>query len=215
MKTCISLKNKNRDALPEHFRDDDVRFSETLVTHFLEKFTQPDDLVLDPFAGFGTVLLVAEKMGHTPLGIEYDAARVDYIQSRLKHKEQIIHGDSRCLSEYDLPPIDFSITSPPYMGKDDFENPFTAYTTPGKGYQSYLDDIQQIYAQIAQLMKPNAYAVVEVANIKQGEHVTTLAWDVGKVIANLLHFYGETIIDWDAYGYGYTHSYCLLFRKMA
>jgi DNA modification methylase len=141
----IHLENKNSEELPEAFRDDDVRFTESLVAHFLREYTQEGDVVFDPFAGFGTTLVVAEAMGRVPLGMEYDEGRVSYIQSRLQQPERILHGDARQLASYDLPQFDFSITSPPNMKRGDVENPFTAYQTRGEGYEAYLSDIRNIY----------------------------------------------------------------------
>ena len=59
MKTVIHLENKNDKALPDAFRDDDVRFTESLVAHFLGKYTREGDVVFDPLAGFGTTLVKA------------------------------------------------------------------------------------------------------------------------------------------------------------
>ena len=213
MKTWIQLKNTNKHELPEGFQDDDVRFSESLVEYFLNKFSQENDIVFDPFAGFGTTLMVAERMGRVPLGIEYDEKRVEYIRSKLDQSEKIIHGDSRKLLSYALPTFNFSITSPPYMGKHSVEDPFTAYTTKGEGYAGYLKDIQNIYTQMAQIMAPDARVVIEVANLKHRDIVTTLAWDIAKAVSQVLHFEGEVVVNWDEYAYGYDHSYCLVFTK--
>lgn len=213
MKTVIHLENKNDKALPDAFRDDDVRFTESLVAHFLGKYTREGDVVFDPFAGFGTTLVTAEKMGRVPLGMEYDGARVRYIRSRLHRSEAIIHGDARQLARYGLPRFDFSITSPPYMKRGDIENPFTAYEARGEGYEAYLCDLCTIYEQMADLMKPDARVVIEAANIKSGDGVTTLAWDIAREVSQVLHFEGEVIVDWDQYGYGYSHSYCLVFSE--
>lgn len=213
MKTCIQLKNENRYTLPEEFQDDDVRYAEDLVEYFLREFTHENDIVFDPFAGFGTTLFVAKRMGRIPLGIEYDPKRVHYIQSKLQQPGQIIHGDSRQLKSYSLPIFNFSITSPPYMGKDDIENPFTAYSTIGAGYKIYLSDIRNIYTQVATIMHDKAKVVIEVSNIKNKNSITTLAWDIAEEVSKVLHFEGEIIVDWDSYGYGYSHSYCLLFAK--
>jgi DNA modification methylase len=213
MKTWIQLKNTNKFDLPGEFQDDDVRYSESLVEYFLNEFTQENDLVFDPFAGFGTTLLVAEAMGRIPLGIEYDEKRVEYIRSKLKQPERIIHGDSRQLLSYGLPAFNFSITSPPYMSKYDIENPFTAYTTKGDGYSAYLKDIKNIYKQMGQIMTPDAKVVIEAANIKKGDLITTLAWDIGEAVSQVLHFEGEVVVNWDSYGAGYDHSYCLVFGK--
>jgi hypothetical protein len=52
---------------------------------------------------------------------------------------------------------------------------------------------------------------LEVANLKSEKQVTTLAWDVGREISKVLRFEGEVVVCWDKYGYGYDHSYCLVF----
>ena len=80
-----------------------------------------------------------------------------------------------------------------------------------------------IYKQVKQLMKPDSVIVVEVSNLKIQSKVTTLAWDVAKEISKVLHFEGEIVIKWEnadteandgIYGYGYDHSYCLIFRNI-
>jgi tRNA G10 N-methylase Trm11 len=214
MKTYLRLSNIKSTELPPQFRNDDVRFSEQLVEHFLQHFTQVGDVVFDPFAGFGTTLLVAEALGRIPFGIEFDQQRAHYIQSRLQHPTHLIQGDSRYLTRYSLPTFDFSLTSPPYMSKDDPEDPFTAYTLSGRGYEAYLETIQQIYAQIRQMMKPEAWVVIEAANLKSSDGVTTLAWDIAAAVGQVLTFEGEIVIEWEqSYGYGYDHSYCLVFRN--
>ena len=212
MKTYIHLKMSHQYALPDAFRRDDVRYPESLVEYFLREYTHAGDVILDPFAGFGTTLFVAEKMGRIPFGVEIDQDKVNYVRSKLVRPESIIHGDSRLLANIDLPAIDFSITSPPYMTKNNHpEDPFTGYQAKGKGYGQYLRDIHNIYQQLGKHMKPTGKVVVEVANIKQDDQVTTLAWDIGQEISQVLHFDGEVIVCWDKYGYGYDHSYCLVF----
>jgi DNA modification methylase len=38
--------------------------------HVIERYSRPGDWVLDPFCGFGTTLVVAERLGREPLGFE-------------------------------------------------------------------------------------------------------------------------------------------------
>ncbi len=66
---------------------------------------------------------------------------------------------------------------------------------------------------MAQLMKDHAHVVIEVANLKAPDGVTRLAWDIADVVSEVLHFEGEVVIGWDTYGYGYDHSYCLVFTS--
>lgn len=214
MRTFIQLESKSRRKLPEQFHSDDVRYPESLVEYFLKEFSKEGDVILDPFAGYGTTMLVAESMRRDAYGIEYDHDRFVYTLSQLKKPERLIHGDSLKLSTYNFPQFDLCLTSPPYMGEEDEENPFAAYSEPGKGYAQYLADIATIYTQINQLMKPDAKVVIEVSNVKQPRGVTTLAWDIGKAISRLMNFEGEIVIGWKpTYGMGYDHSYALVFSK--
>lgn len=214
MKSYLHFDNTQPSALPPEFAGDDVRFSEDFARHFIQEYTQPGQVVFDPFAGFGTTLLTAESIDRIPSGIEFDPQRAAYIQSRLQHPEHLILGDARRLSEYDLPDFDFSLTSPPYMSKGDREDPFSAYTQMGRGYAAYLQDLQGIYRQVRLKMKPDAHVVVEVSNLKGLVDVTPLAWDAAAALSQVLTFEGEIILAWDHYyGYGYDHSYALVFSR--
>lgn len=212
MKTYIHLTHANQFNLPSIYRDGDVRYPESLVEHFLEQYTQKGDVVFDPFAGYGTTLFVAERMGRVAYGVELDQNRVNFVRSKLANPENIFHGDARFLPDLEIPKIDFSISSPPYMTKENHpEYPFAGYQITGEGYADYLRDIRSIYQQLRARMKPTGKFVLEVANLKLENQVTTLAWDIGREISTVLHFEGEVIVCWDQYGYGYDHSYCLLF----
>ena len=212
MKTVLHLSGKHNYTLPAIFQQDDVRYPESLVEHFLEQFTQKGDVVFDPFAGFATTLLVAERMGRVPYGVEINQDRLDFARTRLANPEHLIQADSRFLSSLDLPEIDFSMTSPPYMTQDNHpEYPFAGYKITGEGYAEYLRAIRSIYQQLRTRLKPTAKVVLEVANLKPENHVTTLAWDVAQEISKVLRFEGEVIVCWDQCAYGYDHTYCLIF----
>ena len=213
MRTFLRLKNQLPRKLPAEFRDQDLRYADDLVATFVQRYTRPGDVVLDPFAGYGTTLIVAEAMGREPYGVEYDARRTSYIRSQLRRPDRIVHGDSRRLLEYPIPPCDLAMTSPPFMAREDPENPLANNGAPGASYDAYLRDIQRIYAQVRQRMKPEARAVLEVSNLKEPAGVTTLAWDIARAVGAVLRFEGEVVIGWDRPSYGYDHSYCLVFRK--
>lgn len=215
MRTYLRLKHRQPQRLPSEFRDQDLRYPPELVSTFLRQFTQPGDRVLDPFAGYGTTLQVAESMERVPYGVEFDARRAGYIRAQLRRPEAIIQGDSRQLLSYGLPICDFSMTSPPFMEHHDTADALTNSTTPSAGYDAYLRDLTAIYAQLRQLLRPGARAVLEVSNLKGPAGVTTLAWDVARALSAVLRFEGEVVLAWDSYDYGYDHSYCLVFQRPA
>ena len=193
-----------------------IRYPEEFVEKFILEFTKKGDKVLDPFAGFGTTLLVAQKLGRVGVGLEYDKDRYDYIQERLKSPSRLIHGDSMKLTKYKLPKFDFSITSPPYMRSFDKENPFSNYTKDG-AYSKYLKDIKKIYSQVKKVMKKNATIILEVSNtFGKGHPMTPLAFDIAKEISKIFYFERELIYcvkDGKLKPEVSHHSYCLVFKN--
>jgi len=231
MKSFVILPKKFKKKLPVEFQGNDNRSSDSYAEYFIKHYTEKGDKVLDIFAGLGTTLFVAEEMGRIPFGVELLTERYHYIKENLKNKDNIIFGDAMKLLEYDIPKCDFCFGSPPFMQKNDPENPFSAYLKEGN-YQQYIQDFQKIYSQLKEVMKPNSYIAVDVANLKNEDaEVTTLAWDVARSISNVLHFVGEVVIIWESregetvdgrsepwrikgtFGYGYDHSYCLIYQN--
>jgi 16S rRNA G966 N2-methylase RsmD len=51
-----------------------------------DPFTDPNDLILDPFMGSGTVLAMAKKMGRRAIGFDIDAANVEVTKGRLSEE---------------------------------------------------------------------------------------------------------------------------------
>ena len=96
MKSYLSLEFTFPEELPAAFITDDVRYPESLVEHFLEAYTQAGDSVLDPFAGYGTTLIVAERLGRVPFGVELVEEKVSYYtRGKLARPERLIQGDAR------------------------------------------------------------------------------------------------------------------------
>src|SRR5436190_1726520 len=177
MRRVFSLSSDTpRTDRPDGF-EDDICFSPCLVEAVLAEFTSVGDVVFDPFAGFGTTLLTAERMGRQPLGFELLPERVAFVRQRLGNPACLLEADARRLSEYHLPRIDFSLTSPPYMSKTDHpQDPLNGYRTLDGDYGRYLRELGDTYRQLAAHLAPGATVVVNAANFRTGATVTTLAW---------------------------------------
>ena len=189
---------------------DDICFSPDLVEAFVAAYTAPGDLVLDPFAGFGTTLHTAERLGRRAIGFEIDRSRVTFARSRLADPSAMQQMDVRTVNWSAVPRYNLTITSPPYMTRHDHEqNPLSGYQTLDGNYGRYLEELQRIYRGIAgRAAGPDARVVVNVANLT----TTRLAWDVGAALSEVLTFDREIVLEWDQPQSWFTQDYCLIYR---
>jgi len=211
------LRQWNADLLKERLAeaDEDVHFTESLAQTVIGEYTSPGDVVLDPFAGFGTTLLVAERMGRQAVGVELLPERVEAIRGRLGGRGTVIHGDARELEQLVPGAVDLCLTSPPYMSKVVHRaNPLNGYRTDDGHYSTYLAELGDVFAQVARLLRPGGHLVVNVANMTDEGIVTTLAWDVGKLVSQHLTLVQETFVCWDTQPEWLTGDYCLIFRRL-
>jgi hypothetical protein len=71
---------------------DDVHFTEALAESVIADATVEGDLVLDPFAGYGTTLAVAERMGRGWSGVELLAEHVEHVRARTSGRRRCCTG---------------------------------------------------------------------------------------------------------------------------
>lgn len=181
--------------LPDFQNGDDIKFPDSLVSALLDRFTKTGDKVLDPFTGLGTTFFVCENKGRIPYGIEADRQRYEWVKDRIKTKDNLFHGDSGDINSLNLPEMDFSITSPPYMPHWDKWNPLYNGNPKYDGYDLYLQRIREIYGQICGVMKRNAYLIVQADNLVS-EQFSPLVWDLGKTFSKVMHLEGEILVNW-------------------
>ena len=216
MRSWIQLSSADLAAQLPAGEDQVVHFPEVLVETVLAEYTTPGQTVLDPFAGFGTTLVTAARMGRQAVGVELLPERVELIRRRLAGNAgvEVVNGDARKLSALVDGPVDLCLTSPPYMDAVGHpENPLNAYETLDGHYPTYLDEIGDVFNQVAQVLRPGGHAVVNVANMRVDGRMTTLAWDVGRVISAHLTLCQEVFLCWDQQPPWLTGDYCLVFQR--
>jgi DNA modification methylase len=214
MKPWLQLKVADLIDQRPNPSDDDVHFPESLVTMVLDEYTSPGDVVLDPFAGYGTTLVVAERMGRAAIGVELLPEHADIIRGRLTGTARVISGDARALASLVPGPLDLCLTSPPYMTAADHpENPLNAYQTRDGDYERYLEEIGDVFRQVAQLLRPGGHAVINVANLETRGTITPLAWDIARTVSRHLILRHESFLCWDEQPKGITGDYCLVFQR--
>lgn len=189
----------------------------SVVDHVIERCTRPGQVVLDPFAGFGTTLASAVRLGRRAVGVELLPERVDHILRQVP-AAHVLEGDARELRRL-LPEIPdggvgLVLTSPPYMTATHHDaDPLTAYEEAGGSYPRYLSELGLVAAQCAELVAPGGYVVWNVADIHHMGATTRLIDDCARVLSVHLAPVGVTSIEWDRRPHDLTADALLVFRR--
>ncbi len=235
-----------------------AKYPETLAFEFIEFFTRRDQVVLDPMVGTGSTLVAALRSSRNSYGIELNPMyagvacqviaeeRIALGEAAAGLVSQVITGDAACISEhvaaYQIPPIDYVITSPPYWDmlhargaqtqrkRRNSEALDVVYSNDPQdlgnvaGYEEFLERLSDIYVSLKPYLRAGAYLTIIVKNVKKGGKVYPLAWDLARSLSNAYTLKDEKIWCQDdirlaPYGLGNAwvsntfHHYCLQFRK--
>ena len=231
-----------------------AKFPETMAQEFIEFFTKAGHTLLDPMAGTGSALVAALRAGRNSYGIELNPryahiARDIIAEEReslgasvIDLKSEIIHGDASQAANFQLPGIDYVLTSPPYWDMlhargaqtqkkrrasedlDVFYSDDPNDLGNIREYETFLARLVSIYAGLKPLLREKAYLTIIVKNVKKGGKIYPLAWDIGRELGKTYTLKDEKVWCQDnqrlaPYGLGNAwvsntfHHYCLQFRN--
>jgi len=230
-----------------------AKFPETLAQEFIEFFTKSGQVVFDPMVGTGSTLLACLRSGRSGFGLELNPAYAEIARELIDEEREllgppaselnveVINGDAANLQSFNLPQIDYVLTSPPYWDilhargaetqrqrRDSSELDVTYSDDPADlgniaDYDEFLDRLVQIYTDLKSYLRPRAYLTVILKNVKKKGTIYPLAWDVARNLADVYTLKDERIwvqdnIPLAPYGMGNAwvsnihHHYCLQFR---
>jgi DNA modification methylase len=230
-----------------------AKFPETLAQEFIEFFTKQGETVLDPMAGTGSTLVAALRAGRNSYGIELNPKYAEIAEQIIEEERKtlggavsslrslMINGDAAHITNYQLPPINFVLTSPPYWDMLHAKGAETQKKRRGsaeldvhysddpndlgniKDYEEFLEKLVNIYKGLKALLCEKAYLTIIVKNVKKGGKIYPLAWDIARELGKTYTLKDEKIWVQDnqrlaPFGLGSAwvsntfHHYCLQFR---
>jgi len=231
-----------------------AKFPETLAQEFIEFFTKQGENVLDPMAGTGSTLVAALRSGRNSYGIELNPKYAEIAQEIIEVERSalgsvvssleslMINGDAAHLTKYQLPPINFVLTSPPYWDMLHAKGAETQKKRRAsaeldvhysddpndlgnvRDYEEFLERLVNIYKGLKPLLCEKAYLTIIVKNVKKGGKIYPLAWDIARELGKTFTLKDEKIWVQDnqrlaPFGLGSAwvsntfHHYCLQFRN--
>lgn len=181
------------------------RFPEAVAEHVIERYSAPGDWVLDPFCGFGTTLVVAERMGRHAVGYETDERRAAFSASRVANPDRVVHGSSEDLTPAQWPPFALLFTSPPY---------WTFRPDGNSDLTTYLADVRRLFSGFVRPLAPGATVAVQVSQLRQGDRTLPRVWQLGTALNEIFPLREDLVRvnTGDALaGPGYDHDHVLVF----
>jgi DNA methylase len=185
------------------------RFPLNLIEQVITDFSTPGDVVLDPFAGFGTTLIVAERLSRKAIGFEPDPERFMYARKQIGADTLLVNDRAENIGRYDVVLADLVVCSPPF----DELSMYSANTDPGR----YLDTLVRILLKVSNVARPSAPIAVEMVNrrLSNGQ-VIPLAFQLAVRLAGIKRFEGEIVFcnkDGVEVVPTFSHSYMMVFRN--
>lgn len=218
-RNSISVWSDIRKSQEEISLNHPAIFPSQLVTRLIESFTRTtENVILDPFAGSGSTIVAASRLGKVGIGFEVNPEYVELGLRRLKtrdlwHPEQdeqstIYQKDARQLTELLTPnSVDMCITSPPYWdilsqkrtadGKEIRHYGDSADDLGKIGdYRRFIDELAKVFSQVYIVLKPGKYCVVVVMDIRKGDRFYPFHSDIAVMMEKIGFIYDDLII-WD------------------
>ncbi len=249
LKNSVSIWNGMSKDTEERKLEHPAVFPWKLAYKVIETFTDSRKTnILDPFVGSGSTLVACHKLNKTGIGFDISKKYISISKSRIKKLEsitkkkskiQVVKSNAINVGKY-IPnnTIDLCFTSPPY-----WDILSQKRTVDGKikkeyhlskenigvisEYKQYLFTMKNIFHQVSKVLKPNAYCIINVMDLRKKSMFYPLHMDITQALCSVGYTLDDIII-WDRkqdynnlrpLGYPYVfrvnkiHEFLLIFKK--
>jgi len=159
------------------------------MSRLIEVFSKPEDLVVDTFAGSGSTLVAAQRLGRHSLGFEISEEYVELANNRLSRLEgevsiscdaAVINEDAcNLLKHVKAGSVTLCVTSPPYWDilnrKRTADNKKTRNYGDNESdislienYNEFIQSLGEIFEIVYTALEDRGYLVVNVMDLRKG-----------------------------------------------
>jgi len=223
LQNSISVWSDVRKTTEETRLKHPAMFPSMLVERLVESFLPPDGhVILDPFAGSGSTVVAAERLGKQGIGLELSPEYVELANQRLAELRRASNGASkqrskkfasvvyqssaaRLLDYVPAETVDLCISSPPYWNILNQRRTADLKSTRHYGnlegdlgtieeYQNFLDAVTDVFAEVLMTLKSGAYCCVIVMDLRKKNRFFPLHSDLASRLVSIGYILDDLII---------------------
>ena len=217
LQNSISVWSDIRKTPEETRLGHPAMFPQMLCERLIETFLPPEaELVLDPFAGSGSTVLAAQRMGKRGIGLELSEEYATLANARLasvgreppdQNPGSVVHraSASELLSLVEPESVDLCITSPPYWNilnqrrTADYKSVRHYGNLDGdlgtiEDYEAFLESLAAVFGDVLVTLRPGAYCCVIVMDLRKKNRFFPLHSDLATRLVEIGYLYDDLII---------------------
>jgi DNA modification methylase len=214
LQNSISVWSDIRKTAEETRLKHPAMYPGMLVERLIETFLPPEGgIVLDPFAGSGSTVVAAARLGKRGVGIELSGEYVALAQERLAAlggpdcEETVIHQASATrLGEFVAPDsVDLCITSPPYWNILNQRRTADMKAVRHYGnnagdlgtiedYEEFLTSVTDVFRGVYTALKAGAYCCVIVMDLRKKNRFFPLHSDLAARLQEIGFVFDDLIV---------------------
>jgi SAM-dependent methyltransferase len=159
----------------------------------LEHYSNPGDLVLDPFVGGGTTLIESWVLGRPAIGYDVSQFALDLATARLNELDKVANreslfglpnvrveirkGDARTLEGIEKETIDFICTHPPYGDALEYTHSEEADLSQISDPALFMDALENAGRRFFEVLKPRSYCALLIGDLRRERRLHTLGFE--------------------------------------
>ncbi|MEJ5252029.1 MAG: DNA methyltransferase [Armatimonadota bacterium] len=165
-------------------------WSPYIPRNLILRYSQPGEVVLDPFVGGGTTAVEAKLLGRKCIAVDVNPACVELTRQSLRfnppktlfselplYEPMVQVGDARNLESIASDSIDLICAHPPYAGIIEY-SPQIEGDLSQLGVDEYVHQMQMVAEECYRVLKPGRYCAVLIGDTRKHKHVVPIGFRV-------------------------------------
>lgn len=180
----------NRGDWSTHRGDYRGNWSPYIPRNLINRYTKPNDTVLDQMMGSGTTLVECKLLHRNGIGIDINYNSVMLAFDRLNFEYntnvdiKLYHGDARRLDKIEDESIDLIATHPPYASIIPYSNKENKADISSLTIKEYLNEMHKVAKESFRVLKKGKHCAILIGDTRIHKHYVPITH-------NILHIFIE------------------------